>query len=380
MVTRLILWSRDHPNWVVLFLLIGSLAAVTQLGRLRVDTSLDGLTDPDDPARAFSDETRQRFGSDNITFVFVRDRRLFTPEKLAHLEELVLELEALPAVERVESLYTLSNIRNRDGLLDVGPLLDVPPTSDEAARRSLDDALRNPIYRGNLVSSDGQVTGLNVHLKAASDEPGFNERANEQLQSVLSRHDGQFEELFQFGEPYDVTVQKRWIRRDQEALLPLAALVMAATATVMLRTVTAAVLPLLTSFFSILWTLGFMGAMDFPVTAISFTVPALIAVVGSTEDMHILSKYMDHIGTPGASRLTAIDYMARKIGTALLLTSLTTFLGFLAISLNRIENLRCFGYTAGFGLFINPLITFTLSPVFLRWFGRKPRPAAPARP
>ena len=380
MMGRLILWSRDHPCWVIGLLLVGSLAAITQLHRLHVDTSLDGLMDPGDPQRAFCDETRERFGSDNITFIFVRDVHLFTPEKLSHLEQLVLELEDLPHVQKVQSLYTLSNIRNRDGMLDVGPLLEAPPATVEQAEQHLSDALRNPIYRNNLVSLDGTVTGLNVYLEEGADAADFNEQMNGRLQFVLGRYADHFDELFQFGEPYDVSVQKRWIQKDQKVLFPLAALVVMLMSVVLLRSSTAAVLPLLTSAFSILWTLGFMGVAGLPITVISFTVPALIAVVGSTEDMHILSKYMDRIEAPGASRPTAIEYMAGKIGTALLLTSLTTFLGFLAISLNRIENLRSFGFTAGFGLFINPLMTVMIAPVFLRWFGKRPAPRRRRRP
>jgi len=50
--------------------------------------------------------------------------------------------------------------------------------------------------------------------------------------------------------------------------------------------------------------------------------------------------------------------MIRKGSLALSLTALTTFLGFLAISLNKFIILQQFGIVCAFGLFVNPLITF----------------------
>ncbi len=79
-------------------------------------------------------------------------------------------------------------------------------------------------------------------------------------------------------------------------------------------------------------------------------------------DMHLLSEYMEGVELTGF-RDKAIHYLAGKCGTAVLLTAMTTFLGFLSITINKIVILKQFGTVAAFGLFVNPFITCLAAPV-----------------
>ena len=73
----------------------------------------------------------------------------------------------------------------------------------------------------------------------------------------------------------------------------------------------------------------------------------------------------------GASRRAAISRMAEKMGTAVLLTFVTTYVGFLSIAVNDIELLYQFSLLASTGLLCNFLITVVLVPVMLRTFGHR---------
>jgi predicted RND superfamily exporter protein len=63
--------------------------------------------------------------------------------------------------------------------------------------------------------------------------------------------------------------------------------------------------------------------------------------------------------------------MANKMGLAVLLTALTTFFGFLSISANEIVLLKQFSAVSSFALLVNPLITVTFIPVYLRYLGER---------
>lgn len=86
--------------------------------------------------------------------------------------------------------------------------------------------------------------------------------------------------------------------------------------------------------------------------------------------MHLLSEYMEGLEHEGLKE-KAIHYMAGKCGTAVMLTAMTTFLGFLSITLNQIVILKQFGQVAAFGLFVNPILTCLIAPVYLHFFGPK---------
>ncbi|MCD4718157.1 MAG: MMPL family transporter, partial [Desulfobacterales bacterium] len=99
-------------------------------------------------------------------------------------------------------------------------------------------------------------------------------------------------------------------------------------------------------------------------------VPSIIIVIGSTEDIHLLSEYSEGLRLKKAKNL-AVEFMISKMGTVVMVTALTTFFGFLSICVNKITILRQFGMAASFGLFVNPLVTALLAPIYFRFFGAR---------
>lgn len=105
--------------------------------------------------RHLYEDTVKTFGTDRVSVIFVRDDKLFTPEKLKLLENLVFELESVPAVTRVESLFSVKDFKNEGGFLNSAPLIDWIPETEEEAQQVKRSALRNPVVAGRLVSKNG---------------------------------------------------------------------------------------------------------------------------------------------------------------------------------------------------------------------------------
>jgi hypothetical protein len=150
---------------------------------------------------------------------------------------------------------------------------------------------------------------------------------------------------------------------------------------VMLRQLVDVLTPLLTAAISILWTLGFMAWLGVPLNVVTSTIPILLLVVGSTEDIHLIAEFRraQRDGEPVA---TAQAHMARKMGRTVLLTFVTTWAGFLSVGLSDIEALRQFGVVASTGLLFNFVVTIVLVPAALSLAGRwridgAPPPLAP---
>jgi len=71
---KILQFGYDHPWIVILILSAASLIAAFQIPNLKQDPSMEGLTVENDPARLVYQNTRETFGSDQISIVFVRDR------------------------------------------------------------------------------------------------------------------------------------------------------------------------------------------------------------------------------------------------------------------------------------------------------------------
>lgn len=359
---KFLLWSQSNPWIVILTVLIVTLAALYGARNIRVDASTEGMMIQGDPAQDYYHKTLKKFGTDNITVIFIEDKKLFTPEKLKFLDDLVFEFEELKGVGKVESLYSVTNFKGVEGGLETNPLIEWPPETLEEAEKIRADALRTPIFRDSLISKDGTVTAINLFVDKDPEDPEFNVKFSRKVDKIIESFNNRFDNIFQIGLSYTRRLITENILGDTVKLVPLAAFVLLLTLVISMRSASGALLPILTAGTSIIWTAGFMGFADIPLNVLTVIVPALIIVIGSTEDIHILSEYLDAIEETKGEKSAAIKIMAGKVGTAVLLTSLTTFIGFLSITLNQIMMLKQFGIVAAFGLFVNPIATCMLAP------------------
>ncbi|MDM8541080.1 MMPL family transporter [Desulfococcaceae bacterium HSG9] len=364
---KLMFWSYKHPKLVLVILLGVTLFFSFFIPKIPVDVSVQMFWSKGDPAKQLYDDTVATFGSDKITVVYIKDSHIFTPEMLARLSDFHFALDGLPDVIRVDSLFSIANLKGEDGFLNIEPFFENIPETIAAAETIKADALKNPIAVNNIVASDGSAITFNVFLDegvSPDDETQFSTQVDEVIATIASH----VEQVFQLGTPYSTRMCYEGLVHDQRTVVPLAFLLFSLTSLVIWRSFSLLSLTIITSGLSVIWTLGFMGLFNIPMNLFTAIIPALLIVVGSTEDMHLFSEYQAGLRETG-TRTGAVPYMIQRSGLALMLTALTTFLGFLAISLNKILILKQFGITCAFGLMVNPLVTFLAAPVFLRFFG-----------
>lgn len=360
--------AQRHPWLIIFFLALSTALSLPMLRELRFDASIQGMMTDDPQARSLYEQTIATYGTDQVTVIYLEDKDLFSPDRLADIDELAYQLEGLPGVTRVESIYTVSDFRAQAGSLQTGPLMPWPPENDEQAAEARQRALSNKMIAGHLVSKDGTGTSINVFIKPVDGDPDFYSKLAVQIEDKLAPFRDRFGKLFQLGNPFFRAAIAHSMVEDQIKLMPLSALVLILTLLFMTRSISGAILPLMTAGISVIWTAAFMVVADIPLNILTMIVPSLIIVIGSTEDIHLLSEYIEGVHEKGTREL-AIEFMISHMGVAILITALTTFLGFASITVNKIEILRQFGLAAAFGLFVNPVITVLWVPVYLRFFG-----------
>jgi predicted RND superfamily exporter protein len=224
-----------------------------------------------------------------------------------------------------------------------------------------------------MISPDGKAMAINVTIAPNSEDPEYYSRVTDEIEKVIQPLRGRVDEVFQLGLSYLRTVLADYVMGDQVTMVPLSVAALLIIVAICLRSANGAILPCLTAGLSILWTFGFMSLLNIPINVLTAIVPSLLIVIGSTEDMHMVAEYLAGVEA-GRDRLGAIEYMANKVGIAVFLTALTTYLGFLSITVNKITLLRQFGVVASFGLAANFLVTCSVAPVYLRYFGDRKKP------
>lgn len=356
---------------IILLTLLGCASFYFARG-LDIDTSERSLIIENDPELAYYDETIEKFASDNMEMIYIEDSNIFSYNSLTKIEEMIFELEEIEGVFSVESLFSATNFKSEDDFLNLDPFIDYIPEEQTEIETIKTDALNNPIVVGSLVSKSGRhmIIRLFFDDERSRDNKLFDVEMVNKIEKVLEKYRGDFDRLFQTGNPFIKKTLFDTIKHDRQILFPLSIIILLIMLVLTVRSLHGAVLPLLTSLTSIGATIAFMNVVKIPLNILTFIIPSLIIVIGSTEDTHIICEYFEGLKLL-QDRKKAIDYLSKKVGTAILITSITTFLGFFFISINKITVLRQFGIAAAFGMFINPLITVLLSPVYLRFFGPK---------
>lgn len=276
---------------------------------------------------------------------------------------------ALSFVNHVDSLYSIPRLQLLDGIVVTDAYLKYIPDDRPAVEAIFDAASASPFTSRNLLSDDHATMAVIVNLKDQRVSGVTDADIVSSLDASMAVLGGQVQRYFQLGPPFvRQTITERMLG-DQSQLLPVSVIVLMLVLIVLVRSVSFALVPIITAFTSILWLLGFMAFMNLHVTVVTSIVPVLLIIIGSTADVHLMSEFI-HARVQGKDIKNSIRQMAERKGFAILLSFVTTYLGFLSIGLNRIQVLQEFGIVASTGLLFNFVITVLVVPVLLRYFGR----------
>ncbi len=352
---------------VIVFILSVSVVAAYYLPDLRLEITAEGMMVKDDPSRVFYEKALQTFGSDNVTIIYFEDENLFERNKLLALQKAVKQLDKSPLIDRTVSLFSVRHIYTRDGFTYTDPYFKrIPETQAE-----IDDVTRaaklNPLVVKNIISENGKSMAINVFLNPSENQKNFDASVNKTITDALQPLQGQFSRIFYIGDPYVRDGLTTRIKDDLQNIIPVSVILLVLSFAIVLRQFKASFIPLLTSSVSIVWTLGLMAALDIPINVMTSIIPALLIIIGSTEDIHLLAE-SGLVNGDEASKRASFERMADNMWLAVLLTFITTYLGFLSISLGNLDLLQQFGLVASTGLVINFLITVLMVPLLLKLF------------
>jgi len=119
------------------------------------------------------------------------------------------------------------------------------------------------------------------------------------------------------------------------------------------------------------WVSGFMGLAGYKITILTAVIPALIIVIGVPNTIFLINKYQQEIMKHG-NRARSLQRVISKTGNAILMTNLTTALGFITFTVVKNPMLREFGLSAAFGILSLFVLSILLIPI-MYGFLRVPR-------
>lgn len=366
LAARAALGSVNHPIRTGVAVVLLTLVFALQIPRLEVDGSNENLMAVNDPARGHYDLFVRAFGHDLVTLVVIKADDVFSEHVLRVIQRLSDALARHEDVSRVESLTTVQNIRGDADTLTTEPLVGATiPDDPRVLARIRRDALANRVLVGNLVSAEARATVIAAYTAVRPRDTDFAQRFSREVDAMIAREAGPGLVLYQFGDPAVIAAVADQIRRDFLTFIPLSMGVLILFLLIVFRMLQGLLIPATTGVLGVIWSLGLMALLGLPLNVLTVIVPALLIVIGSAEDVHMLTEY-HRLLREGHPKREALHLMIQRTMTPILVTTGTTVVGFASVALSPIPAQVHFGYASAIGLIASFFVTILTLPLLLR--------------
>ncbi|MGB5439667.1 MAG: MMPL family transporter [Gammaproteobacteria bacterium] len=332
--------------------------------RLNIDPSANRLLSKDQPAKQFYDQTRRVFGNDETLIITLTSADIFTAETLDIIGQLTKRIESIAAVHHVVSLSNVVDIRSVEEDIDISPFVSGLEDGSISLEEIRSRVLANPVYAGNLVSTDSQATALVVYFNDISDSEYISGGTHDEILKVIEEERGDHE-IFMTGTPYLKVAMIGMLVKDLTWIPPIITLVLAVILALSFRTVLGVIVPLVTVGVGVVFTLGTITALGYSLSMISILVPPLLMILGLSYSVHVVSEY-HQLRRQNASSSEVVIETLGHMTLPVLLTGLTTIAGFIALIANPIEAVKEFGIFSAIGVVYISILSVTLTPALMK--------------
>ncbi|MEL6342008.1 MAG: MMPL family transporter [Myxococcota bacterium] len=356
-------WVVRRRWWVLAGLLVISLLSLWSLRRAVIATSIQRMLLGESAAYASYRERADTFGGDELFVVSYADPEPLSPGSVRRLRHAVDSIAEIPEVGEIQSLLDVLQVTNEGGALEIRPYVERAEASPEDASALTASLEASPAARGLLRSTDRRHSALVVSLRPDSDRSS--EVGPQVMDAATTIMSGVgMTALRRGGFVATVAGVLQETRRNLTWLLPITLLTVSASVYFLFRRMLPVVVAVGVALMAVLWTMGFSVQLDPEINVFSAVIPAVILVVAISDTIHLWSAYLLELAD-GASKEEAIERSAAEVGAACLLTSATTFLGFISLSLIPTPIYRQAGVVLSVGVSVALLITVTLMPALM---------------
>lgn len=267
-----------------------------------------------------------------------------------------------------QNLSKINGISNILSISNLGIELNISEINlpDENLTQKQLNEIRNYIFKysiftNNLISEDGTITSIILEVdESFNDHPG-RLKIMKDIENIIDNSNWDW---YETGIPVLRTKYVQYMIGDFIKFFPPVTIILLLVLYMMFKSMKIVLLPILTVFISVIWILGLMSLFDFSINIITYIVPTLVMIVGVADSVHILIKYNQDIKISNNTKIS-IKKTIQGIGNAILLTSLTTSIGFLSLLSTNIVMIKEFGFLVAIGVLIAFLVSIFLIPPLL---------------
>ncbi|MBS3768076.1 MAG: MMPL family transporter [Candidatus Cloacimonetes bacterium] len=358
-----------YPKLILILSLIITIAFfVVMRQNTSMETDLDDYMPQDHPAFIYSNQAEEWFNiQDGIIIAIENSKGVYNQSTLEKVKSLTKKLQSMEEIDKddVKSLYSSDNIVGTEFGLDVKPFFKKVPQNHEEMITLRNNVRDNEMVYERLVNKDETVTLIIAEIG----EDTFSQELYHRLLNLVEEYENP-ENLYVAGRPIVEGTMAYLGPRDMQRMVPLVIIIIIIVLLLVQRSIKAAGFTLLVVFFSVIWTFGLMASLKIPIYAVSTMIPVMLIAIGVADGIHLYSHL--HIfmkNNPQADRKTAVFDMLNEMWKPVVMTSVTTAVGFISLLTSEVFPIKYFGLFTAFGVLSAMLLSLLLIPAGLLTFG-----------
>lgn len=311
-----------------------------------------------------------KFGEEgNLIVVGVKDDAFFTPKAFAAWNKLMTQIKAQKEVDLVVSINDLKQLKKNDSLqtFELLPFVDVQKTADKNYLQSIKKNLfeNMPFYEGLLFNKkNGSIrSAIYLDKKIVNTAHRKDYIVNDFIPKIEAFEKETGIDLRVSGMPYIRTLNAMSIVNEISLFIGASLLLTSLIFFFFFRSFRATLIAILIVVVGVMWTFGLLGLFHYQITVLTALVPTLVIVIGIPNCIFLTNKYQQEYSAHG-NKAKALQRVITKVGTATLMTNLTTAAGFATFIITSSELLKEFGIISSLSIIALFFLCLIVIPIY----------------
>ena len=314
-------YQGKNPKKVISIVVLITIILGYGLTYTSFSTSNSNWIPEDDPvSRSFEDYTNKFGNSDSISLlVFAKDDDLRDVDVVREIQQIETQLRGIHFVDSVSSPFSNTELSK--------------PSIYEVAEEKSD-----------MFNRDYTFTQINVRSEFFEvDESGSSVILSE-VNNILENRQPYTIDISLYGDVVRFEELGQSLQQDTGVTTGIGLALIFAVSSIIYASITIGVTALFPILLAVIWGVGLMGYFGVPFTSLSTGLISLVLGIGVDFSIHLVDS-INRIFDKTKDVSKAIRQTLIGSGNAILLTSLTTFLGFLALSFSSLLGTQRFGWS-----------------------------------
>lgn len=364
--------------WVILAvtLIVTVVMFQAMVENARMETDLDEYMPQDHPAFVYSNKAEEIFDIKDGIIIAIQNQGndgVYNSRTLKKVRDITKDLGKMEEINKddITSLYTADNIIGTEMGLDVSSFYtDIPKEESELKdiRQSVRD---NEMVYKRIVSENEEVTVVIAEIA----DSVFSMEFYHKVLDLADSYEGP-EKLYVGGTPIVEGTMAYLGPKDMKKMVPIVIILIIIVLYFVMRSVRNTIFTLFVVLFSTIWAFGLMAMFNIPIYSVSTMIPVMLIAIGVADGIHLYSHLDLYLHeNPESSKKDAALDMMKNMWKPVVMTSVTTSVGFISLLTSQVYPIKYFGLFTAFGVMMAMVFSLTLIPAAIMIFGLPKRKA-----